>query len=103
MTQSWSRFHEWMKCVCVVTFDLELGQKMEYCFPEHIKLSDREQSDVCYMAFPDSNSTSKPEHDSRFFVRLSLKETRKKVKIRKRLKFIVGLIFVLKSFFQFFF
>ena len=37
----WGRFHEWMKCVAVVTFDLELGQKMEYCFPPHVKLSDK--------------------------------------------------------------
>jgi len=25
----WDRFQNWMHCVCVVTFDLELGQAME--------------------------------------------------------------------------
>jgi len=25
----WDRFQHWMHCVCVVTFDLELGQAME--------------------------------------------------------------------------
>lgn len=25
----WSRFHCWLECVCVVTFDLELGQAIE--------------------------------------------------------------------------
>ena len=25
----WRRFAEWMHCICVVTFDLELGQAME--------------------------------------------------------------------------
>ena len=39
MSQSWQRFHEWMRAVAVVTFDLELGQKMEYCFPETVRLS----------------------------------------------------------------
>lgn len=27
--KKWNRFAEWMHCVCVVTFDLELGQAME--------------------------------------------------------------------------
>ena len=26
---SWERFSQWVCCVCVVTFDLELGQAME--------------------------------------------------------------------------
>jgi hypothetical protein len=26
---SWERFSQWVACVCVVTFDLELGQAME--------------------------------------------------------------------------
>lgn len=26
---SWERFSQWVSCVCVVTFDLELGQAME--------------------------------------------------------------------------
>lgn len=25
----WARFSAWLECVCVVTFDLELGQAME--------------------------------------------------------------------------
>jgi len=86
----WGRFHEWMKCVAVVTFDLELGQKMEYCFPPHVKLSDKEQSDVCYMAFPDSNSTNQPEVDSRFFLRLAIRESKetddKVLKVHARLR-----------------
>ena len=34
-----------MKCVAVVTFDLELGQKMEYCFPNGVELSEQERSE----------------------------------------------------------
>lgn len=26
---SWDGFHNWLYCVCVVTFDLELGQALE--------------------------------------------------------------------------
>lgn len=26
------RFSEWIHCICVVTFDLELGQAMEVCW-----------------------------------------------------------------------
>lgn len=25
----WKRFSEWIHCICVITFDLELGQAME--------------------------------------------------------------------------
>lgn len=25
----WDRFHEWINCICVITFDLELGQTIE--------------------------------------------------------------------------
>lgn len=25
----WDRFQNWLHCICIVTFDLELGQAME--------------------------------------------------------------------------
>ena len=28
-TLPWDRFQNWVHCICVVTFDLELGQAME--------------------------------------------------------------------------
>ena len=27
--ESWEKFHHWICCICVVTFDLELGQALE--------------------------------------------------------------------------
>lgn len=30
-SQNWKRLSEWIHCICVVTFDLELGQAMEVC------------------------------------------------------------------------
>ncbi|KAG8185762.1 hypothetical protein JTE90_000745 [Oedothorax gibbosus] len=52
----WDRFSRWVYCICVVTFDLELGQAMEMIYPAHIKLTEKEKTSICYMAFPDSNS-----------------------------------------------
>nr|XP_039247890.1 protein DENND6A-like [Styela clava] len=52
----WDRFSRWLHCVCVVTFDLELGQALEFKYPEHAVLSDKERSNICYLSFPDSNS-----------------------------------------------
>jgi hypothetical protein len=40
----------------VVTFDLELGQAMEMIYPGHVKLSESEKMNICYLSFPDSNS-----------------------------------------------
>nr|KAF6398905.1 DENN domain containing 6B [Molossus molossus] len=39
----WARFSAWLECVCVVTFDLELGQALE-------------KNSICYLSFPDSHS-----------------------------------------------
>ncbi|XP_077862592.1 protein DENND6A-like [Saccoglossus kowalevskii] len=52
----WDRFSNWLHCVCVVTFDLELGQAMELVYPSHVKLSEKEKMNICYLSFPDSNS-----------------------------------------------
>ncbi|CAI8051071.1 Protein DENND6A [Geodia barretti] len=54
--ETWELFSNWVCCVCVVTFDLELGQALETVIPSDYKLSDTEKSNICYLAFPDSNS-----------------------------------------------
>lgn len=64
----WQRFAEWLHCVCVVTFDLELGQAMEVVYPPHIRLAESERTNICYLAFPDSNSGCMG--DTQFHVRL---------------------------------
>ncbi|XP_064632620.1 protein DENND6B-like isoform X2 [Lineus longissimus] len=52
----WDRFSSWLHCACVVTFDLELGQAMEIIYPSHVKLTEKEKMNICYLSFPDSNS-----------------------------------------------
>ncbi|XP_077181592.1 protein DENND6A isoform X2 [Paroedura picta] len=52
----WDRFSAWLHCVCVVGFDLELGQAVEVVYPQHAKLTDKEKTNICYLSFPDSNS-----------------------------------------------
>uniref|UniRef100_A0A1D5Q1Z7 DENN domain containing 6B n=1 Tax=Macaca mulatta TaxID=9544 RepID=A0A1D5Q1Z7_MACMU len=52
----WARFSAWLECVCVVTFDLELGQALELVYPNDFRLTDKEKSSICYLSFPDSHS-----------------------------------------------
>uniref|UniRef100_A0AAQ5XSD0 UDENN domain-containing protein n=1 Tax=Amphiprion ocellaris TaxID=80972 RepID=A0AAQ5XSD0_AMPOC len=52
----WDRFSAWLHCICVVGFDLELGQAVEVIYPHHSKLSEKEKTSICYLSFPDSNS-----------------------------------------------
>lgn len=52
----WDQFSNWVHAICVVTFDLELGQAMELIYPADRELSERERTNICYLAFPDSNS-----------------------------------------------
>ncbi|XP_038163896.1 protein DENND6B [Cyprinodon tularosa] len=53
---AWSRFSSWLECVCVVTFDLELGQAIELVYPQDVKLTEKEKTSICYLSFPDSYS-----------------------------------------------
>uniref|UniRef100_A0A671UCY6 DENN/MADD domain containing 6B n=1 Tax=Sparus aurata TaxID=8175 RepID=A0A671UCY6_SPAAU len=39
----WARFSSWLECVCVVTFDLELGQAIELVYPQDVKLTEKER------------------------------------------------------------
>ncbi|XP_046405292.1 protein DENND6B [Ischnura elegans] len=64
----WDRFSTWAHCICIVTFDLELGQAIEVIYPGHVKLSEQEKSNICYLAFPDSNSGCMG--DTQFHVRI---------------------------------
>ncbi|XP_056281409.1 protein DENND6B [Pseudoliparis swirei] len=41
---AWARFSSWLECVCVVTFDLELGQALELVFPKDVKLTEKEDA-----------------------------------------------------------
>ncbi|XP_057709667.1 protein DENND6B isoform X3 [Corythoichthys intestinalis] len=38
----WERLSSWLECVCVVTFDLELGQAIELLYPPDVKLTEKE-------------------------------------------------------------
>ncbi|XP_032077933.1 protein DENND6B isoform X3 [Thamnophis elegans] len=54
----WGRLSAWLECVCAVTFDLELGQALERIYPPEGRLTEKERTSVCYLAFPDSYSGS---------------------------------------------
>lgn len=47
----------WIKSICVVTFDEELGQKLESQHPEIF--NEDQQLALAFLAFPDSNSCTK--------------------------------------------
>uniref|UniRef100_A0A8D0CJS6 DENN/MADD domain containing 6Aa n=1 Tax=Scleropages formosus TaxID=113540 RepID=A0A8D0CJS6_SCLFO len=49
----WDRFSAWLHCICVVGFDLELGQAVEVIYPHHSKLTDKETcSDLSLFPWP---------------------------------------------------
>lgn len=94
---AWDTFHNWLYCICVVTFDLELGQALEAStftfktstkllpviffqsvFPRHVTLTKQEISNVCYLAFPDSNSGCMG--DTNFIIRLQNNQGTKNLK-----------------------
>ncbi|XP_040199127.1 protein DENND6B isoform X1 [Rana temporaria] len=52
----WECFSAWLDGVCVVTFDLELGQAMELVYPHNTRITEKEKTNICYLSFPDSYS-----------------------------------------------
>ncbi|XP_063782741.1 protein DENND6B isoform X1 [Pseudophryne corroboree] len=52
----WECFSAWLDGVCVVTFDLELGQAMELVYPYSSQITEKEKTSICYLSFPDSYS-----------------------------------------------
>jgi len=61
MAEQWDRLHGWLHSVAIVTFDLELGQVIESVYPGGLQqhedaLSEQDKTNICYLAFPDSNS-----------------------------------------------
>ncbi|XP_044182481.1 protein DENND6A-like [Acropora millepora] len=79
----WDRFKRWVTCFCVVTFDLELGQALELVYPTHIELTDREKTNICYLAFPDSNSGCMGDTQFHFRIRCSPRSCQKSQFIRR--------------------
>ncbi|EDV91876.1 protein DENND6B [Drosophila grimshawi] len=73
--EDWIRLSQWMHCICVVTFDLNLGQALEYVYPPSFMPTEQEVSNICYMAFPDSNSGCMG--DTKFHMRLRALNTAK--------------------------
>lgn len=47
---------DWFRCICIVDFDIGVGQVIEQIYPQDTTLSDTERTNICYLAFPDSNS-----------------------------------------------
>lgn len=65
----WERFNRWVHCICVVTFDLELGQALEVIYPGDAQLSSSEKLNICYLSFPDSNSSCSSDTNYHFRIR----------------------------------
>ncbi|XP_039960419.1 protein DENND6B [Bactrocera neohumeralis] len=64
----WANFSQWIHCMCVITFDLNIGQALEFVYPPQFVPSETETANICYMAFPDSNSGCMG--DTKFHMRL---------------------------------
>lgn len=67
----WEKFGRWVYCICVVTFDLELGQSIEVVYPGDAQLTVSERSSICYLSFPDSNCGMARDTNFHFRIRRS--------------------------------
>jgi len=64
---------DWVVALCSITFDLDVGQQVDECYPPG-SLSEEEQTDIAFHAFPDSMSmelhSKSSIRDSLFFFRM---------------------------------
>lgn len=61
-------FSEWIECICLVKFDIEIGQILEWCQPQNY-LTAEEEKNISSLAFPDSNSFAQNEGISDMIIR----------------------------------
>jgi len=50
------RLRSWLTCICMIDFDLSLGQTLKFAYPSG-QLTDSEEQNVASLAFPDSHSS----------------------------------------------
>lgn len=62
---------DWLHSVAIVDFDIGVGQVLEHIYPPSAVLSDTEKTNICYLAFPDSNSGC--HGDTKFHISLRTK------------------------------
>ncbi|EAL67219.1 hypothetical protein DDB_G0280481 [Dictyostelium discoideum AX4] len=46
---------KWINSFCIINFDLEIGQVLDYSFPQ-VNFKEEESTNLCFLSFPDSNS-----------------------------------------------
>lgn len=63
--------NDWLHCICIVDFEINVGQVLEHVYPPNAELSHTERTNICYLAFPDSNSGCKG--DTKFHISLRTK------------------------------
>eukprot|EP00951_Prasinocladus_malaysianus_P013410 scaffold101303_cov44-Prasinocladus_malaysianus.AAC.1 len=68
-----SHGNEWVCALCSISFDLDVGQHVDDCYPPD-SLTSEEQADIAFHAFPDSMSmelhSKSSIRDSTFFFRV---------------------------------
>lgn len=73
----------WYHCVCVISFDLSLGPRVEYEYPPS-SLSSTECQSVCNLSFPDSHSSELGE--TIFCFRIRCRQEREENSINEKKK-----------------
>eukprot|EP00039_Didymoeca_costata_P006971 m.95051 g.95051 ORF g.95051 m.95051 type:complete len:649 (+) comp13474_c0_seq1:417-2363(+) len=67
----WQTWGKWATCVCVVGFDLEVGQRIEKIFPEHARLNAEDAKNISFLSLPDSNTGCTGDSQFNFRIRAS--------------------------------
>lgn len=76
--------HHWVAAVAIVNFDLELGQSIEHVEPASFLLTEQERLNICYLAFPDSNSGCSGDTCYHFRIRKEYNVTKERDDIGSR-------------------
>lgn len=82
----------WVSAVVIVNFDLELGQNIEHIEPVGFELTEQERLNICYLAFPDSNSGCAGDTRYHFRIRKEFSTARQRDDARE-LHFYYGYVF----------
>ena len=67
----WSEWGQWLVCICVVGFDLEIGNNVEKIVPSHATLLPEDAKNISFLSFPDSNTGCTGDSKFSFRIRAS--------------------------------
>lgn len=87
------KWGEWITAICVVGFDLELGQNLEKLYPLGISLEQEDVKHISFLSFPDSNTGCTGDSTFSFRIRSSTGSLPRFSTVNRKKRYLFGSVY----------